>query len=66
MTGETLSGSAEINGGGWLHEAEGRRLHGATGLAVDQPFFFPLRAFAALGDLPREMEPAGMIRLRTR
>ena len=49
-----------------LHEAEGHRLHGATGLAVTQPFFFPLRALTALADLPRETDPAGITRLRTR
>ena len=46
-----------------LHEADDLRLHGA---AWDQPCFFALRAFTALADFPRELEPAGMIRSRTR
>lgn len=63
--GLRLSGGAGVRPRA-LHEADSVRLHGATGLVVDQPFFFPLRAFAALVDLPRETDPAGMIRLRTR
>lgn len=62
---QTLFERAEMSGGGYSMKPSDR-LHGAALIGWDQPFFFALRVFTALADFPREIEPAGMIRSRTR